>query len=245
MTKFKVGIPLYPGFDLLDVAGSYQTFTMADMDCQLIGPDTCEAVKSWEGACIQPTKAFADYEKPDKKGPDPKHPDTTLDMLFVPGGEYVVKKVIVGNDPCVEFLVEHKDTDWICSVCTGALVLGAAGLLEGYTCTTHWAYKEVLRLFPDVTVVDDYRRHVHDRNRITGAGISSSIDESLYITSVILGLDVARTCQLKMQYRPEPIMHCGDPGDSDIRDRPGMVREVLDHWQVDQAATLLKDWLAD
>jgi hypothetical protein len=56
--------------------------------------------------------------------------------------------VIVGNDPCLEFLAQHKDTKWICSVCTGALVLGAAGLLEGYTCTTHWAYKDVLRLFP-------------------------------------------------------------------------------------------------
>jgi cyclohexyl-isocyanide hydratase len=195
-------------------------------------------VQSWEGAWIQPTTTFAAYKKP-----DPKQPDTKLDMLFVPGGDSVVQNVIVGNDPCVEFLVEHKDTNWICSVCTGALVLGAAGLLEGYTCTTHWAYKEVLRLFPGVTVVDDYRRHVHDRNRITGAGISSSLDESFYITSVILGLDVARMCQLKMQYRPEPIVHCGDPGDTDIRDRPGMVGEVLKHWHVHQAATLLKDWL--
>jgi cyclohexyl-isocyanide hydratase len=232
VAKFKVGIPLYPGFDLLDVAGPYQTFTMADMDCYLIGPDAGDRVKSWEGAWIQPTTTFGADVCGD------------LDMLFVPGGENVVETVIVGNDPCLEFLAEHDKTKWICSVCTGALVLGAAGLLEGYTCTTHWAYKDVLRLFPGVTVVDDYRRHVHDRYRITGAGISSGLDESFYITSVILGLDVARMCQLKMQYRPEPIVHCGDPGDTDIRDHPGMVREVLDHWQVDQEAAKVTHWLA-
>jgi transcriptional regulator GlxA family with amidase domain len=130
-------------------------------------------------------------------------------------------------------------------VCTGALLLGATGLLKDYMCTTHWAYKDVLRLFPGVTVVDDYRRHVRDRNRITGAGISSGLDESFYITAVILGLDVARMCQLKMQYHPEPIVHCGDPGDTDIRDNPGMVGQVLDHWQVDQAAAELTDWLAN
>lgn len=230
----KVGIPLYLGFDLLDVAGPYQTFTMAGMDCYLIGPDGGNLVKSWEGAAIQPTTTFGAYQKP----------DTKLDMLFVPGGENVVENVIVGNDPCIEFLAQLADTQWICSVCTGALVLGAAGLLEGYTCTTHWAYKDVLRLFPGVTVVDDYRRHVHDRSRITGAGISSGIDESFYITSVILGLDTARMSQLKMQYRPDPVVHCGDPGDTDIRDKPGMVREVLDRWQVDQAGAKLTHWLA-
>ena len=141
-------------------------------------------------------------------------------MLFVPGGENVVETVIVNSDPCLEFLAKHNKTKWICSVCTGALVLGAAGLLECYSCTTHWAYKDVLRLFPGVTVVDDYRRHVQDRYRITGAGISSSLDESFYITSVMLGLDVARMCQLKMQYRPEPIVHCGDPVDTDISGPP-------------------------
>jgi hypothetical protein len=81
--------------------------------------------------------------------------------------------------------------------------------------------------------------------RITGAGIASGLDESFCITSVILGLDVARMRQSKMQYRPEPIVRRGDPGDTDIRDRPGMVRELLDDWQVDQAAAKVTHWLAN
>jgi cyclohexyl-isocyanide hydratase len=106
------------------------------MDCYLIGPDTADRVKSWEGAWIQPTTTF----DADICG--------DLDMLFVPGGENVVETVIVNNDPCLEFLAKHNKTKWIRSVCTGVLVLGAAGPLEGYTCTTHWAYKDALRLFP-------------------------------------------------------------------------------------------------
>ncbi|MBV8292014.1 MAG: hypothetical protein JOY55_09415 [Mycobacterium sp.] len=74
MAKFEVGIPLYPGFDLLDVAGPYQTFTMAEMDCYLIGPDTGHRVKSREGAQIQPTTTFDACKKP----------DTKFDMLSVP-----------------------------------------------------------------------------------------------------------------------------------------------------------------
>jgi cyclohexyl-isocyanide hydratase len=68
-----------------------------------------------------------------------------LDMLFVPGGDNLVHEVIVGNDTSLDFLAERAGTKWICSVCTGALLLGAAGLLDCHTCTTHWAYRDVLR----------------------------------------------------------------------------------------------------
>jgi transcriptional regulator GlxA family with amidase domain len=234
VAALRVGVPLYPNFDSLDVCGPYQTFTIAGMECHLIGPSTDDCVTSWEGVSITPTTTFDSCRD--------------LDMLFVPGGDNVVKNVILkgvlGSNPYLDFLADYARTTWICSVCTGALLLGAAGLLDGHTCTTHWAFKDVLRLFPGVNVVDDYRRHVRSGNRITGAGISSGLDESFYITSLILGLDVARMCQLKMQYHPEPIVHCGDPGDADIRDNPSMVRQVLDDWDVDQAAADVKDWLA-
>jgi transcriptional regulator GlxA family with amidase domain len=234
VARLKVGVPLYPNFDSLDVCGPCQTFTIADMDCYLIGPSIDGFVTSWEGVCIKPTVTF-------DACPD-------LDMLFVPGGSNPVQDVILsgplGKNPYLDFLTKRAKTEWICSVCTGALLLGAAGLLHDHTCTTHWAFKDVLRVFPCVNVVDDYRRHVRSGNRITGGGISSGLDESSYITAVILGLDVARMCQLKMQYRPNPIVHCGDPGDMDIRDNPNMVGQVLEQWHVDQAAAAVKDWLA-
>ena len=234
MAALRVGVPLYPNFDSLDVCGPYQTFTLAQMECHLIGPSTDGFITSFEGVSIKPTASF-------DACPD-------LDMLFVPGGSNPVQDVILngplGNNPYLDFLAERAGTEWICSVCTGALLLGAAGLLYDHTCTTHWAFKDVLRVFPRVNVVNDYRRYVRSGNRITGGGISSGLDESLYITSLILGLDVARMCQLKMQYRPDPIVHCGDPGDTDIRDNPSIVGQVLDQWQVDQSAAALKDWLS-
>ena len=235
MAAFRVGIPLYENFDSLDVCGPHQAFTFAGMKCHLIGPSTHHSVNSWEGVSIKPTKTFDD-------SPD-------LDMLFVPGGSDVVKDVILngplGSNPYLDFLAKHAKTKWICSVCSGALLLGAAGLLDGHTCTTHWAYQDVLRLFPGVNVVDDHRRYVRDGNRITGAGISSGLDESFYIASVILGLDVARMCQLKMQDHPDPIIQCGDPNDTDIRDNPSIVRQVLDDWKVDHALASVEDWLAN
>ena len=229
-----VGIPLYPNFDSLDVCGPLQTFSFAGMDCHLIGPSTDQVVTSWEGVPLTPTATFYNAPK--------------LDMLFVPGGSDPVGDVIVpgplGHNPYLDFLAAQARTPWICSVCSGALLLGAAGLLRGYTCTTHWAFAEVLRLFPGVTVVNDYRRYVRDRNRVTGAGVSSGIDQSLYLTSVISGLDVARLCQLKMQYRPDPVLHCGDPGDTDARDNPGLIGQVHEDWHINRAGAAVGKWLA-
>jgi cyclohexyl-isocyanide hydratase len=82
----------------------------------------------------------------------------------------------------------------VCSVCTGALLLGGAGLLDGHIATTHWAFKEVLKLFP-CQVVDDYRRYVQSGNRITGAGISSGLDPAMYIVSLLYGVGTARQGQ--------------------------------------------------
>jgi cyclohexyl-isocyanide hydratase len=204
------------------------------MHCHLIGPGTDRVVTSWEGVPLTPTATFDDPPK--------------LDMLFVPGGSDLIGNVIVpgqlGHNPYLDFLAAQANTQWICSVCSGALLLAAAGLLRGYTCTTHWAFAEVLRLFPGVTVVNDYPRYVRDRNRVTGAGVSSGIDQSLYLTSEIAGPDVARLCQLKMQYRPDPVLHGGDPGDTDVRDQPELIDQVHEDWHIDRAGAAVGDWLA-
>ncbi len=234
MAKLKVGVPLYPNFDSLDVCGPYQTFTYANMDCFIIGPDTTNVVTSFEGVSIRPNQAFDGCPQ--------------MDVLFVPGGSNPVEDVILkgqpGNNSYLDFLAKQaKCATWVCSVCTGSLLLAAAGQLNDYTCTTHWVFKDVLRLFK-CQVVDDYRRYVRSGNRITGGGIASGLDESFYIVSVIFGIDVARMCQLKMQYRPDPIIHCGDPGDIDIRDNPGMVQQVLSEWGADEARKAVAQWLA-
>lgn len=230
-SALRVGFPLYTGFDSLDVLGPFQTFTFAGMDRYLVAPD-CNAVVSFEGVSIEPRVSFSECPQ--------------LDVIFVPGGSNpvdVLRQGHPGTNPYLDFLVRQAPAaKLVCSVCTGALLLAGAGLLDGLKVTTHWAYKEVLRLFP-CHVVDDNRRYVQSGNRITGGGISSGLDEALYITSLLLGTDIARRGQLAMQYHPRPIFHAGDPGDMDIQDNPGMVPDLLANWQVDQAYQSVKNWL--
>lgn len=227
----KVGIPLYPDFDSLDVLGPFQTFSFAGMDRYLIAAD-CEAVTSWEGVSLTPRATFADCPQ--------------LDVLFVPGASDPVPVLLQGkpgNNPYLDFLIHQaSNAKLVCSVCNGALLLAGAGLLDGHIATTHWAYKEVLRLFP-CHVVDDFRRYVQSGNRITGGGISSGLDESLFIVGILYGVDVARRGQLAMQYHPQPIFHCGDPADADIQDDPGMVASILKEWQVAKARESVANWL--
>jgi transcriptional regulator GlxA family with amidase domain len=228
----KVGIPLYPGFDTLDVLGPFQTFTFAGMDGFLVAPDL-SLVTSWEGVAIQPTATFADCPQ--------------LDVLFVPGAADPVPALLAGRpgaNPLLDFLIAQAEgANLVCSVCTGAILLAGAGLLDDCLATTHWAFKDMLRLFP-CTVVDDYRRYVQSGNRITGAGIAAGLDEALYIVSLLYGVGVARHGQLAMQYHPQPILNCGDPDDVDIQDEPGMVQALLDKWQVAQSTEQVANWLA-
>jgi len=231
MAALKVGIPLYENFDSLDVLGPYQTFTFAGMDRYLVA-EKCELVKSFEGVQIKPRTSFKDCPQ--------------LDVLFVPGGSdtpAVLTHPHRGKNPYLEFLIRQApDAKLVCSVCTGALLLAGAGLLDGHTVTTHWAFHEVLKLFP-CNVVGDYRRYVQSGNRVTGAGISSGLDVAMYIVSLLYGVEVARQGQLAMQYNPRPAFHCGDPEDADIRDDPGMVEEIRKRWKVHEAYDSVAKWL--
>ncbi len=227
----KVAIPLYAGFDSLDVLGPFQTFTFAKMDLYLVAENE-DLVTSFEGVSIKPRATFDNCPQ--------------VDMLFVPGAQDPVCELLkghVGHNPLLDFLVrQEKKAKLVCSVCNGALLLAGAGLLDGHIVTTHWAYKDVLRLFP-CHVVDDYRRYVQSDNRITGGGIASGLDEALYIVSLLLGVRVARQGQLAMQYHPQPAFHCGDPSDSDVQDDPGMVEAILKGWHIEQAREKVEQWL--
>ena len=129
------------------------------------------------------------------------------DVLVVPGGE--------GNRP---LLTDERVLDWVCgaheattwttSVCTGALVLGAAGLLEGRRATTHWAFRERLRDYGAEPVAE---RVVEDGKLITGAGVSAGIDMALTLAARVAGDDVAQAIQLGIEYDPDPPFDCGSP----------------------------------
>jgi cyclohexyl-isocyanide hydratase len=101
-----------------------------------------------------------------------------------------------------------SEAQWVTSVCTGALILGAAGLLKGYKATTHWAWHDLLSLFGAEPV---QARHVIDRNRATGGGVTAGIDFALALMAEIAGEDHARAVQLALEYDPDPPFDGGSP----------------------------------
>jgi transcriptional regulator GlxA family with amidase domain len=220
--KLRIGIPLYPNFDSLDVLGPFQTFTMQSesMDTKLLAP-TLKPVRSYEGVEITPHATFDATD--------------SLDVLFVPGG-VLLEKVLwaegtdknpLRTNPLLEFIRRagapgEGEPKLVTSVCTGALFLAACGLLEGYRATTHWNYHSILAMFPGVTVAEGYPRFVIDSNRVTGGGISSGLDESMVMVDLLLGAQAAKRGQLIMQYAPNPPYQNGDPKAAD----PSVLFEV-------------------
>ncbi len=129
------------------------------------------------------------------------------DIVLVPGGE--------GNRPLLEdeevldwLRGAHRTSTWTTSVCTGSLVLAAAGILDGKRATSHWAYRDQLRGFGAEPVAE---RFVVDGKIVTAAGVSAGIDMALALTALEAGEDVARAIQLGIEYDPEPPFDSGSP----------------------------------
>ena len=210
--SFTIGIVLYPDFDPLDVAGPLDVYTLFDGD--VIGRDV-QVITVAE--TTEPTELAGGMQvaaKVDFAGCPP------LDMIFVPGGGPGIAETI-GNDRFLDFLRgAAANCRYVCSVCTGGLLLAAAGLLEGHEATTHWSCIDSLKLFKKVKVADGFPRYLRSGNRFTGGGISSTIDEALYMVEVIVkdftGDDkkaalASRQVQLGIQYNPHPPYPGGDP----------------------------------
>ena len=132
----------------------------------------------------------------------------SCDVLVVPGG--MEGTFAVGEDPeTLEWIrTVTADATWITSVCTGALILGAAGLLDGKRATTHWA---AIDLLAGYGATPTRERVVFDGNVVTGAGVSAGIDFALTLAARIAGDDMAKTIQLGIEYDPSPPFDCGSP----------------------------------
>jgi len=141
-----------------------------------------------------------------------------LDVLFIPGGFGTA--ALATDEAVLRFVRRHGErARYVTSVCTGALVLGAAGLLDGYQATTHWAYTDLLPSFGATYATG---RVVIDRNRITGGGVTAGIDFGLRLAAALAGDHVARSIELGLEYNPEPPFRCGHP---DLAD-PALVAEI-------------------
>jgi cyclohexyl-isocyanide hydratase len=192
LSRPEVGMLVFPGLTLLDLIGPH-TVLCGPMIVHLIGK-TMDAVVSDTGVTIRPTITFA--EAP-----------AQLDVIFVPGGP---GQTDVMEDPeTLAFLSDRgKRARYVTAVCTGSLILGAAGLLRGYKATTHWAARPLLSMFGAEAVQS---RVVIDRNRITGGGVTAGIDFGLVLLSQLCGEETAKLTQLAMEYDPQPPFNAGSP----------------------------------
>lgn len=189
----QIGLLLYPDVTQLDLTGPWEVFARTPgVECHLIWKDL-QPVRSDRGLSILPTTTFADCPP--------------LDVICVPGGPGQI--ALMSDDVTLNFLRQQADqAKWVTSVCTGSLVLGAAGLLKGYRATSHWSSIDQLALLGAEPVSE---RVVRDRNRISGAGVTSGIDFALTLVAEIAGDAVAKAVQLQMEYDPEPPFTSGSP----------------------------------
>jgi transcriptional regulator GlxA family with amidase domain len=192
----KLGIPVYEGVDLLDVAGPYEMFKWVDsskgLKTVIISADG-GPVKTVNGLRFEAHASFASTP--------------ALDVLWVPGGKPEVLGEMM-SDPASPYLAYLQQVaakaKWVCSVCEGALLLARAGLLDGHKATTHWAFVECLQRFPKIDVDTTHQRFIVSGNRLTGGGISSGLDEALKLIALLFGEETAMAVQVTTQYFPKP-----------------------------------------
>jgi cyclohexyl-isocyanide hydratase len=194
MDIIRVGFLVYPGVVQLDVMGTYQVLTFPPhFQVNLIGK-TLEPICSNEGLIITPTLAISDCPQ--------------LDVICIPGGGMGQLEVMRDREILDFVRRQGESAQYVTSVCTGSLILAAAGLLEGYRATCHWAFCEQLAML-GVEVVP--QRVTIDRNRITGAGVTSIIDLGLTLLGLMCGEDMAKITQLMLEYQPDPPFNAGTP----------------------------------
>lgn len=192
-STFSVGMLVYPNCTQLDLTGPHEVFArLPGASVHLIAAAVAP-VRCQYGLTLVPDVSF-------DQAP-------ALDLLFVPGGPGQV--AMMENEAFIGFLRARADqVRYLTAVCTGSLLLGAAGLLRGYRATTHWLSLDLLPLLGARAVAD---RVVVDRNRITGAGVTAGIDFGLVVAAAVCGEETARAIQLGIEYDPAPPFASGSP----------------------------------
>jgi cyclohexyl-isocyanide hydratase len=207
--EFVIGIPVYDGVDLLDVSVPWELFHwMAEIEGDKPSGGRHKVVRlvSVDGPSVT-TRDGLTLGAQSRLDESP-----AFDVLWAPGGDPARLQKLMLDARFIAFLQKQaKHAKYVSSVCEGALLIAAAGLLDGYRATTHWAFIPCLRLFPKIRVEKGFPRTVVDRNRVTGGGISSGLDESLEMIRLLTDETLARRVQLAIQYNPDPPFDSGDP----------------------------------
>jgi cyclohexyl-isocyanide hydratase len=203
-----IGILLFPRVTQLDATGPAQVLARTPGATLHMIWKTRDPVPTDAGFSIVPTTTFADCPQ--------------LDVICVPGGGGQVD--LMSDDETLDFLRRQATgARYVTSVCTGSLVLGAAGLLKGYRSACHWASRDLLAAFGAIPVAE---RVVRDRDRISGGGVTAGIDFGLTLLAELAGEEVARSVQLGLEYDPQPPFESGSPEKAGI-ERVKRVREQM------------------
>ena len=203
----RIAMLLYPGMTALDVVGPQEFLAGLAPGSLYLVAQTKEPVSSDTGISLLPTTNFADCP-------------ADIDVLFVPGGDGTPAQM--RDAATLAFLRDRASrARWVTSVCTGSLILGAAGLLAGYRATSHWCVRDTVLPLLGAIPVDE--RIVFDRNRVTAAGISAGLDFALALAARLRDEDYARTAQLVAEYAPKPPFDAGSPAAAG----PAITREAM------------------
>lgn len=195
--SYQIGLLVFPDITQLDMTGPYEVFIkFPDAQVHLIWK-TRDPVTTGGGMQILPTTTFSDCPQ--------------LDILCIPGGAGMNPLLV--DEETLEFIRRQAPgAKYVTSVCTGSLVLGAAGLLKGKRATTHWMSHGMLADFGAIPVQD---RVVRDGNIFTGGGVTAGIDFALTLAAEELGPDAAKRIQLGIEYDPAPPFDAGSPRNAD------------------------------
>lgn len=193
MSKLSVGILVFPKVQQLDLTGPYEIFASTpEADVQLVWK-RIEPIDTATGLALTPDVTFDDSPQ--------------FDVICVPGGYGV--NALLEDEETLEFIRRQAaGAKYITSVCTGSLILGAAGLLEGRKATTHWASHHFLAQLGAEPVK---ARVVQDGNIWTGGGVTAGIDMALNVVAEMFGRESAEAVQLMLEYTPEPPFTSGRP----------------------------------
>jgi cyclohexyl-isocyanide hydratase len=200
----RIGMLIFPRMTQLDLTGPYEVLArLPDTEVELVARNL-EPVRTDRGLRIVPTVAYANCPP--------------LDVIMVPGGPG--QQDLMEDEEALSFVRRQAATaKYITSVCTGSLVLGAAGLLKGRRATSHWAALEHLKPLGAIPVSE---RVVIDGNIVTCAGVATGIDFALTLAAILAGEEVAREIQLGIEYDPAPPFNSGSPKTA----APGMVEKL-------------------
>jgi transcriptional regulator GlxA family with amidase domain len=189
-----VGLVLYPRFTALDIVGPFQTLVdVPGLEVFFVAAEKGPVVDHSGKLRMEATHSFDEVD--------------ALDVLVVPGG--FADREIDRSDPVVQFVEKiHPTTTWTTSVCTGSIFLAHAGILDGLTATTHWAFYDRLEA---LGAIPTEQRVITQGKVITAAGVSSGIDMGLVLVAALQGDEMAKVIQLAIEYDPQPPFDAGAP----------------------------------